>query len=148
MNMFRSILGFISASYQHSNQHFHIYVDIYILEYIYIYIVDVHRFIKHNMQYFFIFFSVTLIKRFISYCKNIAQTKQNIKETATDLESVTEKEEYFNIEDTIQVHATKTKCLLHQRSKNQKIKSKKNWKQRKRKNCNHLRNQLRLRKYI
>ena len=66
-----------------------------------------------------------MIKRFISYCKNIAQTKQNIKETVTDLESVTEKEEYFNIEDTIKAHATKAKCLLHQRSKNQKIKSKK-----------------------
>ena len=60
-------------------------------------------------------FSLTQMKDIASYCdKTIAQTKQNIRETETDLKSVTEKEEYFQIEETIKTNETKTKRLLHQ----------------------------------
>ena len=41
-------------------------------------------------------FSLTPMKGIASYCdKTIAQTKQNIRETETDLKSVTTKKEYF-----------------------------------------------------
>ena len=50
-------------------------------------------------------FSLTLIKDIASYCdKTIAQTKQNIKETDTDLKSVAAKEEYFQIVETIKTN--------------------------------------------
>ena len=42
------------------------------------------------------------------------QTKQNIRETETNLKSVTVKEKYFQIEETIKTTEAKTKCLLHQ----------------------------------
>ena len=61
-------------------------------------------------------FSLTLMKDIASYCdKTIVQTKQNIRETETDLKSVTAKEEYFQIEETIKTNEAKTKHLLHQR---------------------------------
>ena len=41
--------------------------------------------------------------------KTIAQTKQNIRETENDLKSVTESEEYFQIEETIKTNEAKTK---------------------------------------
>ena len=60
-------------------------------------------------------FSLTQMKDIVSYCdKTIAQTKQNIRETETDLKSVTAKEEYFQIEETIKTNEAKTKRLLHQ----------------------------------
>ena len=45
----------------------------------------------------------------------LAKTKQNIRETETDLKSITAKEEYFQIEETIKANEAKTKRLLHQR---------------------------------
>ena len=61
-------------------------------------------------------FSLTLMKDIASYCdKTIVQTKQNIRETETDLKSVTAKQEYFQIEETIKTNEAKTKRLLHQR---------------------------------
>ena len=47
--------------------------------------------------------------------KTIAQTVKNIRETKTDLKSVTAKEEYFQIQETIKTNEAKTKRLLHQR---------------------------------
>ena len=56
------------------------------------------------------------MKDIASYCdKTIAQTKQNIRETETDLKSVTAKEEHFQIEETIKINEAKAKRLLHQR---------------------------------
>ena len=47
-------------------------------------------------------FSLALIKDISSCCdETISQTKQNIKETETDLKRVVEKEEYFKAEETI-----------------------------------------------
>ena len=46
--------------------------------------------------------------------KTIAQTKQNIRESETDLKSVTAKEEYFQIQETIKTNEVKTKRLLNQ----------------------------------
>ena len=61
-------------------------------------------------------FSITLMKDIASYCDHtIAQTKQNMRETETDLKSVTAKEEYFQIQETIKINETKTKHLLQQR---------------------------------
>ena len=61
-------------------------------------------------------FSLTLMKRIVSYCdKTIAQTKQNIRETETDLKNVTAKEEYFHILETIKTNDAKTKRPLHLR---------------------------------
>ena len=61
-------------------------------------------------------FSLTFMKDIASYCdKTIAQTKQNIRETETDLKSVTAKEEHFQIEETIKTNEAKAKRLLHQR---------------------------------
>ena len=61
-------------------------------------------------------FSLALMKDIASYCdKTIAQTKQNIRETETDLKSVTAKEEHFQIEETIKTNEAKAKRLLHQR---------------------------------
>ena len=45
----------------------------------------------------------------------MAQIKQNVRETDTNLKSVTAKEEYFQIEETIKTNEAKTKPLLHQR---------------------------------
>ena len=41
--------------------------------------------------------------------------EENIRETETNLKSVTVKEEYFQIEETIKTSEAKTKRLLHQR---------------------------------
>ena len=50
-----------------------------------------------------------------SYCnKTIAQPKQTIRETDTNLKTVTAKEEYFQTEETIKTDDVKAKCLLHQ----------------------------------
>ena len=43
--------------------------------------------------------------------------KQNFKETETDLKNITEKEEYFNIEETIKTNGAKAKCLLNRTNK-------------------------------
>ena len=61
-------------------------------------------------------FSLTLIKD-IAYYYNEAmvQITQNVRETDTNLKSVTAKEEYFQIEETIKTNEAKTKPLLHQR---------------------------------
>ena len=60
-------------------------------------------------------FSLTLMNDIASYYdKTIAQTKQNIRETETDLKSITAKEEYFQTEETIKANEAKTKRLLHQ----------------------------------
>ena len=54
-------------------------------------------------------FSLTLTKDIASYCdKTIAQTKQHIRETATDLKNVTAKEEYFQIKELIKTNVAKT----------------------------------------
>ena len=45
----------------------------------------------------------------------MAQIKQNVRETGTNLKSVTAKEEYFQIEETTKTNEAKTKRLLHQR---------------------------------
>ena len=59
---------------------------------------------------------ITLMKDIASYCdKTIVETKQNIRETETDLKSVTAKEEHFQIEETIKTNGAKAKHLLHQR---------------------------------
>ena len=61
-------------------------------------------------------FSLTLMKDIASYRdKTIAKTKQNIRETETDLKSATAKEEYFQIQETIKTNEAKTKRVLHQR---------------------------------
>ena len=53
-------------------------------------------------------FSLTLMKDIASYYdKTIVQTKQNIRETKIDLRSVTVKEEYFQIEETIKTNEAK-----------------------------------------
>ena len=56
------------------------------------------------------------MKDILSHCdETIAQTKQNIRETETDLKNVTAKEEYIQIEKTIKTNeAKKKKGLLHQ----------------------------------
>ena len=55
------------------------------------------------------------MKDIASYCdKTITQTKQNIRETETDLKSVTAKEKCFQVEETIKTNEAKTKRLLHQ----------------------------------
>ena len=52
-------------------------------------------------------YSLTLMKDIASYCdKTIVQTKQNIRETETNLKSVTAKGEYFQIEKTIKTNET------------------------------------------
>ena len=61
-------------------------------------------------------FSLTLMKDIASYCdKTITQTKQNIRETGTDLKNITAKEEYFQIEEPIKTNEAKTKRSLLQR---------------------------------
>ena len=61
-------------------------------------------------------FSLTLVKDIAYYCnKAMAQIKQNVRETGTNLKSVTAKEEYFQIEETTKTNEAKTKRLLHQR---------------------------------
>ena len=61
-------------------------------------------------------FPLTLTKDIASYCdKTIAQTKQDIRETGTDLKNVTAKEEYFQIEELIKTNVAKTKRSLFQR---------------------------------
>ena len=47
--------------------------------------------------------------------KTIAYTKQNMRETETDLKNITAKEEYFQIEKTIKTNEADTKRPLHQR---------------------------------
>ena len=47
--------------------------------------------------------------------RTIAQIKQNIRETETNLKSVTAKEEYFQIAETLKTREARTKRLLHQR---------------------------------
>ena len=60
-------------------------------------------------------FSRTLMKGIVSYGdKTIVQAKQNVRETETDLKSVTIKAEYCQIEETIKTNEAKTKCVLHQ----------------------------------
>ena len=56
-------------------------------------------------------FSLTLLmKDILSHCdETIAQTKQNIRETETDLKNVTAKEEYIQIEKTIKTNEAKKK---------------------------------------
>ena len=50
------------------------------------------------------------------YCdETIAQAKKNFIETETDRKSVTAKEEYFQIVETIKNNEAKAKRFLHQR---------------------------------
>ena len=59
-------------------------------------------------------FSLTLMKDIASYRdKTIAKTKQNIRETETDLKSATAKEEYFQIQETIKTNEAKTKRIKY-----------------------------------
>ena len=81
-----------------------------------------------------------------SYCdKTIAQTKQNIRQTETNLKNVTAKEEYFQIEEPIKTYEAKTKRLLHQH-KFKKFNSKPD--KQGRKYCNQLKSQLHLRNHM
>ena len=55
------------------------------------------------------------MKGIVSYGdKTIVQAKQNVRETESDLKSVTIKAEYCQIEETIKTNEAKTKCVLHQ----------------------------------
>ena len=55
------------------------------------------------------------MKGIVSYGdKTIVQAKQNVRETETNLKSVTIKAEYCQIEETIKTNEAKTKCVLHQ----------------------------------
>ena len=58
-------------------------------------------------------FSLTLMEDIQSYCdKLLRKPKKNVRKTETDLKSVTAKEEYFQIQETIKSNKVKTKRLL------------------------------------